>query len=160
MQEIWKVYKETNNNRWGYRLYEVSNYGNVKCNGKLVDTINTYGYPTAGKFHVHRAVAELFIPNPEHKPCVDHIDTNPNNNNVENLRWVTYKENNNNPLTRYHNSISHIGTNRYRHKKEQNLNHSKTMKGRRFLNDGIKQYYVKPEYWGELIDIGYKFGKI
>ena len=34
--------------------------------------------------------------------CIDHIDTNPNNNRPENLRWVTYKENSNNPLTVKH----------------------------------------------------------
>lgn len=48
---------------------------------------------------VHRLVAEAFIPNPGDKPCVDHIDGNNKNNNANNLRWVTYKENMNNPVT-------------------------------------------------------------
>ena len=45
---------------------------------------------------VHRLVAELFIPNPDNKPCVDNINHNRLDNRVENLRWVTVKENANN----------------------------------------------------------------
>ena len=55
-------------------------YAKVKINGK--------------KYRVHRLVATLFVPNPDNKSFVDHIDGDRYNNRADNLRWVTSKENN------------------------------------------------------------------
>lgn len=109
MIEEWKIAKITpiSKSHPVSKIYEVSNLGRVKLNGKLVNLYAGGDTTISGK-RLYRWVAELFIPNPENKPCVDHIDRDHNNNTVENLRWSTYKENNNNPNTLAYRNDGHI----------------------------------------------------
>lgn len=142
--EIFKIYKTAGGNRYSkLKVWEVSNLGRVKCNGEIVEPHIEHGYPAYGKFYVHRAVAELFIPNPENKTFVDHINTVKTDNRTENLRWVTHKENCNNPLTLKHISESSRGrvhtaetkrkiseANKGKHCKHLSEEHKRKMRGR------------------------------
>lgn len=86
--------------------YQVNNIGtvySVKSKRVLRQKIDRYGYAQVTLYHkgharyisVHRAVAMAFIPNPDRKNCVNHLDENKLNNDVKNLEWVTVKENDN-----------------------------------------------------------------
>ena len=103
MEEIIIVFEEWRNIR-GYLTYQVSNVGrvrNVKSGRILKTTISCCGYAhlnlclngTLKNYNVHRLVAQEFIPNPNNKTTVDHIDSMAKlNNTTENLRWATQKE--------------------------------------------------------------------
>jgi len=85
---------------------------------------------------IHRILAEAYIPNPDNKPFIDHIDRDRTNNSLCNLRWVTKTENNNNMSERKINSNSSTGHKRITKTKDgyryaiqrKNINHRKRFK--------------------------------
>lgn len=107
--EVWKPVVGYENE------YKVSNYGRIYSysrNGLNKNTI--LSIRTSGKywrvglrkngkrsyFSVHRIVAAAFLKNPKNLPQIDHINCNRNDNRACNLRFVTAKENMNNPITK------------------------------------------------------------
>lgn len=108
-KEIWKKYPLQ-------EKYEVSNFGRVRNSEKKI--LRPAKNPQTGYLGVnicrktttiHRMVALAFIPNPEKKPQVDHINTIRTDNRLENLRWVTVSENMKNEITLKRKSESHKG---------------------------------------------------
>lgn len=102
MNEIWKDIP-------GYDgLYKISNLGNIQSiqfnHSNMTKPLKFYdksGYNRVTLYNknghrkvlIHRIVATVFIPNPSNKPIVNHKDGNKLNNCVDNLEWVTHKEN-------------------------------------------------------------------
>lgn len=96
--ELWKSVNNYNG------IYEVSNLGNIRNahTGRILKTSHSVGgYEQVvlcknGKtttHYVHRLVATAFIDNPNNLPCVNHKDENTGNNVLENLEWISYKDN-------------------------------------------------------------------
>ena len=88
----------------GYKYVKLCDRGRKKC------------------FRVHRLVAEAFVPNPNNKRYVNHVDHDKTNNKAENLEWVTAQENTDHEIRKpgQRTRISHLkSNNKYRSGKVQ-----------------------------------------
>ena len=114
----------------GFIGYHVSKTGNVysryargsrKLNNTFIPlkpkkrpkyySVSLYKKGKATKIFVHRLVATVYLPNPNNLPIVMHLDNNIYNNQVDNLRWGTQKENVHQSIRDGNNLISVVGKN-------------------------------------------------
>ena len=96
MTEIWKEIDS-------FERYKISSYGRVMNanNYIMIPEKKKGGYRRVAlrannktyRRYVHRLVAQAFIQNLNNYPEVNHKDENPSNNRVDNLEWVTHKQN-------------------------------------------------------------------
>lgn len=90
---------DTNANIYGLSRSNDIRYKNKKWLLKQYKDNNGYMYVTLSLnkkrkvFKVHKLMAITFLNNIDNKKCVNHIDSNRENNNIENLEWITHKEN-------------------------------------------------------------------
>lgn len=83
-----------------YVIFEDGKIINTDTGKEKKPTLNKYGYYRIGlsknhieyKFYLHRLLAMAFIPNPDNKDTVDHINRITTDNRLENLRWASKKE--------------------------------------------------------------------
>jgi len=128
--EIWKPIE-------GYEKYSISSLGRIERDNKILKiSVGDTGYNSCmiykngvvKKFKVARLVALTFIPNPENKSQVDHIDRDRSNDIVSNLRWATQSENNLNKGVAKNNKLQ-ISNIRHRPEKRSPFVFSKTIEG-------------------------------
>jgi len=96
--------------------YMISSFGRVMRKNGFMPKITLdrsrgyYRVALNGKlYYLHRLLAQAFVPNPQGKPFVDHIDGDRKNNSLSNLRWCTYAENNRNVGKRITNTSGYTG---------------------------------------------------
>ena len=115
----------------------------IKCNSYLSYNLFNNNIKTCHK--IHRLIGIHYIPNPDNKPCIDHIDRNRLNNDISNLRWVSYTENSNNKSKHTNNKSGHTNI-------SYHITHSKWLWIKKL--NGISKY----KYFKSKIDaICYKF---
>ena len=135
------------NSKTQKQLRPWSNRAGYKC-----FTLRNAAFQIKKNLTIHRLLGLSFIPNPHNYPCIDHIDRNKKNNNLNNLRWSSYQMNainrtNTNPLGRginYSRNKKRFYVNLWRNRKKKYIGVYDT------IEDAKKAYKDAVEEWCEL----------
>ena len=101
-----------------YLIFEDGKIINTNTGKEMKNIMTSIGYYTINlfkpnprrmkRFTLHRLIALAYIPNPDNKPFIDHINRDRGDNRIENLRWVSIKENNINKSCYSNTGYQHI----------------------------------------------------
>ena len=120
-----------------YAITEKGDIYNEKTKRYLKASASNTGYLTVyvdGKNRLlHRLLAQTFIPNPDDLPCVNHKDGNKLNNDISNLEWCTYGENERHAYKTGLKKCRFMGG-------ENSANHKLTEADVKFIRDNYKRY--------------------
>jgi hypothetical protein len=127
----------------GYSSYLIYPDGRVfskKSNRFLKQTLQTQGYLAVemrafGKRYckrIHRLIGEHYIPNPDNKPTIDHMNRDRSDNRIENLRWATMEEQRHNQRKYSTNTSGHRHIQYCKTHKKWKFNHTRPYKNRYF----------------------------
>ena len=139
-----------------YLIYEDGKVYNQKYKRYLKQGFHGRGYlyvslwkDGKGKnISIHRLIGDHYIPNPENKRCIDHINRIKTDNRIENLRWATHSENNQNTGIRKDNKlgIKNISSYKYGYRYEKIINKVVHRKSFKTLEEAVnykKDYEIK-----------------
>tara|TARA_R100001086_G_scaffold246465_1_gene178733 strand:+ start:361 stop:891 length:531 start_codon:yes stop_codon:yes gene_type:complete len=145
--KIWTKVKNFEN-------YEINPLGEVRSIPRMIDSNRGYKYYNTGKIlkpilnsngyymvrlskngkvkqkYIHRLIAETLLKNTKDLPEINHKDGNKLNNNLENLEWVSYKQNINHSIE---SGLTPLGSKR----KHSKLNENQVLEIKKLLKEGL-----------------------
>ena len=146
--------------------YFISNLGRIRNSGGLImkPMLCTNGYLAAclwknnrqQKILIHRLVAEAFIGNPNGYAEVNHIDEDKTNNKAGNLEWCTHAYNMNYGNVKKKIGMAHKG----RTLTPEHRAKCASARGRKWMNNGIKETLVKEHDVPSFLLSGFKIGRL
>jgi len=143
----------------GFENYEVSSFGRVRKGDRILKPstdktgrkqVQLYKESVQTSIRIHRLVAEAFLETGQTGQVIDHIDRNPSNNHVSNLRWCSRSDNNRNVKRKNKSGFSNIWECRGKYQAYGRIDGKKIHIG---TFNSIEDARIAYLSWAELYDI-------